>query len=302
MVSAATEDLGTRVARLATEVGTSRGYARPEHVAAFNALAREATRGRPELRPAFPAPIEPPTVQVPRRALLARLHQLSAVRRSTGRRHALVVAAGSLRQVLAPVADASEVHVTLLNSLGSLRDAVGAELPESAARLPVPITPQAPYAQLGTSSDGMAGVRAALHRLQRLLIEADHRLVVCPTGVAGAREWRFLLTHDGETPLDDVTLVQVAHEALGGATRFDHHVPLGPLAPGDHVEVFVGDEDGAELRTDLTLHVRRGATTVPLRYEFPKLYRKRTFPWVEGLGRRGMEGRAIDVLAAFGPS
>ena len=280
--------LGASLAGLAMQIGAGPGDAPAAQVRAFDALTRAAEAERPELRPAMP-PRSPRATSLPRQVLLARVNQLAVTRHAAGLRHALVLAAERVRDSLALVANA-EARDVFLGSFEGLRDAVASELPDRVDRLPAPL-PSAGHARRRP-----AVYRAALRQLQRLLIETDHRLAVFPEGIDGGRAWCFVLLHDGAAPVDDVTLVEVGYEGLGGHSTFAHHVALGPLPPGERLRVFVGDDEGAELRTDVTLRVRRGATAVRLRFEFPKLYRRRSFPLVPGLGREGIVGRPLDAV------
>jgi hypothetical protein len=101
--------------------------------------------------------------------------------------------------------------------------------------------------------------------------------------------WSFYLLNDNNFPLGEVVLYEVGYEwgEWGNRESTDVHIP--ELAPGEHAELWRDGGNGVELRMELCVRVRFGGRTAQMKFEFPKLYRKKGLPLVRGLERPGWE-------------
>jgi hypothetical protein len=101
--------------------------------------------------------------------------------------------------------------------------------------------------------------------------------------------WCFYLLNDSDFSLADVVLYEVSYEwgDCGNSESTDVHIT--GLVPGGHACIWRDDGSGVELRMELCLRIRHGGRGVYMRFEFPKLYRKKNLPLVNGLGRPGWE-------------
>jgi len=115
------------------------------------------------------------------------------------------------------------------------------------------------------------------------------RVAACREALDDGKEWSFYLINDGDAPLDWALLYSVGYEwgDLGNSEAAD--VRISGLAPGAHALIWRDDGSGAEVRMDLSLRARVRSREVRLQFEFPKLYRKRDLPLVDGLGKPGWQ-------------
>jgi hypothetical protein len=112
------------------------------------------------------------------------------------------------------------------------------------------------------------------------------RIVACRDDVDS---WSFHLLNDNDFSLTEVVLYKVSYEwgDCGNSESTDVHIT--GLVPGGHARIWRDDGSGVELRMELCLRIRRDGRTVHMRFEFPKLYRKKDLPLVNGLDRPGWE-------------
>ncbi|MGA9572784.1 MAG: hypothetical protein WBS20_02425 [Lysobacterales bacterium] len=104
-----------------------------------------------------------------------------------------------------------------------------------------------------------------------------------------AGDWSFYLLNDNDFSLIEVVLYQVSYEwgDCGSSESSDIHI--NHLLPGGHVRVWRDDGDGVELRMEFCFRIPHVGRTLDMRFEFPKLYRKKDLPLVNGLDRPGWE-------------
>ena len=103
---------------------------------------------------------------------------------------------------------------------------------------------------------------------------------------ANGNDWSFYLINDSTDPLELAVLYKVSYEwgDMPSAKRAD--VRVTALAPGAHAHIW---RDDGELRMDLSLLVQVRGRELKMSFEFPRLYRQRDLPVVEGLGKPGYE-------------
>lgn len=113
------------------------------------------------------------------------------------------------------------------------------------------------------------------------------RVAACREARGDENTWSFYLLNDGDAPLDSAVLYEVSTEwgDQGHTEAADERV--SGLAPGAHALIW---RDDGEFRTELRLRVCAGDREERLSFEFPKLYKQRNLPLVDGLGKPGMEG------------
>jgi hypothetical protein len=101
--------------------------------------------------------------------------------------------------------------------------------------------------------------------------------------------WSFYLLNDNDFSLDEAVLYEVSYEwgDWGNTESADVHVT--ELAPGGHAQVWRDGGSGVELRMEFYLRIRRSGRTAQMKFEFPKLYRKKDIPLVKNLDRLGWE-------------
>jgi len=119
------------------------------------------------------------------------------------------------------------------------------------------------------------------------------RMAACREALDDGKAWSFYLLNDSEIALDSVVLHAVGYEwgDFGNSEAADGRI--ADLAPGANALVWRDDGNGAELRMDLSLRVTARGQEARLRYEFPRLYRLKNLPLVEGLGKAGWLGTAL---------
>ena len=117
------------------------------------------------------------------------------------------------------------------------------------------------------------------------------RIAACLEKLDDGKEWSFYLINDSDAPLDLAVLYQISYEWGNMANNDAANVRISGLAPGAHALVWRDDSNAAELRMELSLRVQVRGHDVRLQFEFPKLYKLRDLPLVDGLGKRGWESR-----------
>jgi hypothetical protein len=112
-------------------------------------------------------------------------------------------------------------------------------------------------------------------------------VAACRESLQDGRAWSFYLINDGDTPIDLAVLGEIDYEwgDFGNSETAD--VPVADLAPGANALIWRDDGSGAELRMTLNLRLRVQGREVSRQFEFPKLYRLRDLPVVDGLGKPG---------------
>ncbi len=115
------------------------------------------------------------------------------------------------------------------------------------------------------------------------------RVVACREDLEDGKQWSFYLINDGDAAIDWVELFEIGYEwgDLGNSEQVQ--VRVADLAPGGYALIWRDDGSGAELRMDLSIRVRSAGRAVKLNVEFPKLYRLKNLPLVEGLGKQGWQ-------------
>jgi hypothetical protein len=113
------------------------------------------------------------------------------------------------------------------------------------------------------------------------------RMVACREALDDGKEWSFYLINDTAYVVDSVVLYQVCYEwgDFGSSEAAD--VRVSGLAPRAHALLWRDDGSGAELNMDLLVRWCAANNEMRLRFEFPKLYRKRALPVVAGLDKAG---------------
>ena len=103
------------------------------------------------------------------------------------------------------------------------------------------------------------------------------------------RSWSFYLLNDNHFSLDEAILYEVNCEwgDWGNSESTDVHIT--DLAPGGHARIWRDGGSGVELRMEFCLRIRRGGRKAQMKFEFPKLYRKKDLPVVKALDRPGWE-------------
>ncbi len=114
------------------------------------------------------------------------------------------------------------------------------------------------------------------------------RLAACREPMEDGQAWSFFLINDSDFPFDSAALDTVASEwgDMGHSEPGNVHVTA--LAPGAHALIW---RDDGEFRLELSIRVRMRGQERRLTFEFPKLYRRRDLPPIEGLGKPGFEVR-----------
>jgi hypothetical protein len=118
------------------------------------------------------------------------------------------------------------------------------------------------------------------------------RVAACRESLDDGKQWSFYLINDSDAAFDSAELRTVSYEWGDMGTTMAVDVPIPGLAPGASVLIWRGDDDGAELRMDLSVRVRMAGREVQLLFEFPKLYRKTNLPLVGGVGKPGWQEAA----------
>lgn len=115
------------------------------------------------------------------------------------------------------------------------------------------------------------------------------RIAACRESLDDGNEWSFYLINDGADPIDLAVLDRVSCEwgDVGNSEKAD--VRVSDLAPGAHVLLWRDDGSGAELRMDFSMRTQVRGREAKMLFEFPRLYRQRDLPIVQGLGKAGYE-------------
>ena len=101
--------------------------------------------------------------------------------------------------------------------------------------------------------------------------------------------WSFYLINDNDFSIEETVLFEVSYEWGDWGNSETAGVCIADLAPGGHARIWRDSGSGVELRMEFRLRLRHGSRTVEMKFEFPKLYRKRDLPLVKGLDRPGWE-------------
>ena len=115
------------------------------------------------------------------------------------------------------------------------------------------------------------------------------RMAACREKLDDGKQWSFYLINDNAVSIDTAVLYEVAYEWGDWSNDELTDVRITSLAPGGHIVIWRDDGSGAELRMELSVQVQLGGSTVRLQFEFPKLYRLRNLPLVEGLDKPGWQ-------------
>lgn len=118
------------------------------------------------------------------------------------------------------------------------------------------------------------------------------RVAACREALNDGKQWSFYLINDSDAPLDFAELRTVGYEWGDSGSSEKADVRVTGLASGAHALIWRDDGSGAELRMELSLRVALDGREVVLRFEFPRLYRQRNLPPVDGLGMPGLEVHA----------
>jgi hypothetical protein len=113
------------------------------------------------------------------------------------------------------------------------------------------------------------------------------RVAACRESLNDGREWSFYLINDGAAPIDLAVLSEIDYEWGDFGNSETEDVTVADLAPGANALIWRDDGSGAELRMTLNLRLHVQGREVSLQFEFPKLYRLRDLPAVDGLGKPG---------------
>ena len=115
------------------------------------------------------------------------------------------------------------------------------------------------------------------------------RIAACRESLDDGNEWSFYLINDSDAPLDSATLDRIDYEWGGMGNSEAANKRVTGLEPGAHALLWRDDGDGAELRMELSLRVQTRDREVRMQFEFPKLYRLRDLPVIDGLGKPGYQ-------------
>ena len=115
------------------------------------------------------------------------------------------------------------------------------------------------------------------------------RIAACSESLGDGGLWSFYLINDSDTPLDAVTLYKIEYEFgdMGNSEATDKRVT--GVAPGAHALLWRDDGSGVELRMELFLRVQARDREMRMQFEFPRLYKLKDLPVVDGLGKPGYQ-------------
>ena len=114
------------------------------------------------------------------------------------------------------------------------------------------------------------------------------RVAACREALDDAKQWSFYFINDGDALLN-LMLNSVGYEWGDQGSSENTDVRVSDIAPGGHALIWRGGGSGAELRMDLSVTVQVRERAATLLFEFPKLYRKKNLPTVDGLGKPGWQ-------------
>ncbi len=115
------------------------------------------------------------------------------------------------------------------------------------------------------------------------------RVAACREDLGDGNQWSFYFINDGAAPIDWLELFEVGYEWGDWGNSESADVRVTDLQPGKHALIWRDDGSGAELRMDLSMRARSAGREVRFNVEFPKLYRLKNLPVVEGLGKPGWQ-------------
>ncbi len=118
------------------------------------------------------------------------------------------------------------------------------------------------------------------------------RVAACREPLDDGSVWSFYLLNDNDFSLDEVVLYEVGYEWGAQCISDSTDVRITDLTPGGHVLIWRDDGCGAELRMELSLLIQLHGHTTRMQFEFPKLYRRKDLPLVEGLDKPGWQESA----------
>jgi len=122
------------------------------------------------------------------------------------------------------------------------------------------------------------------------------RVAACRETLDDGKVWSFYLLNDNDFSLDEVVLCEVGYEWGDFGNSESTDVRVTSIAPGGHALIWRDDGSGAELRMDLTLRVQLRDRMTRMQFEFPKLYRKKNLPLVEGINKPGWQESAQAII------
>jgi hypothetical protein len=112
------------------------------------------------------------------------------------------------------------------------------------------------------------------------------RVAACNEPASDGLSWHFYLINDSDVAFDVVTMERVVSE-WGDMSHTEAGESILPgLAPGKHVLLW---RDDGELRVEVFVRVVAGGREARSSFEFPRLYRRKELPLVEGLGKPGVQ-------------
>ncbi len=114
------------------------------------------------------------------------------------------------------------------------------------------------------------------------------RIAACRESLEG-NAWNFYIINDNDFSLDEVILYEIGYEwgDWGDSEVADVHVT--GLASGGNALIWKDGGGGAELRMELSLRIKFLGRVAQMQFEFPKLYKKKNLPVVEGLSKPGWQ-------------
>lgn len=113
------------------------------------------------------------------------------------------------------------------------------------------------------------------------------RVVACREDEGDGAAWSFYLLNESGLAIEGGALIEIAYQWGDNVTTENPSAPIGAVAPGQAALIWRGGSDGAEFRQDHVLKLRMGGREVAVRFEFPRLYKKRDLTLVAALGKRG---------------
>ena len=112
------------------------------------------------------------------------------------------------------------------------------------------------------------------------------RMVACRDD---GSSWTFYLVNDNDFSLDEAILYEVNYEWGDWGSSEPADVHLAGLASGGNAKIWRDSGSGVELRMELCLRIRHAGRMAQMKFEFPKLYRKKDLPVVNSLDRPGWQ-------------
>ena len=113
------------------------------------------------------------------------------------------------------------------------------------------------------------------------------RVAACPEPSNDGKLWSFYLINDGDASFDWAVLDEVVYTWGDMGSAEEPGARISGIAPGEHACIWRDDGDAAEVNIDLRVRVGVSGRVTSLYFEFPKLYKLRDLPDVQGLHKRG---------------